>query len=162
MCKLSSNTILSKRSFVIPATSIYDYVEQIHTNWNHLPFLSGQLWIFPIIPSLSSWDQLSTDNLFTSSWPRCYWMIPSWYSHGNLTPRTRFARTRSVNFSLDLWSHRFSQNTNKEFLPSLHRPEILTIFSSYFGRNDDFIKSSWNCLTFMIWANKNKAAFSKV
>ena len=29
-----------------------------------------------------------------------------------------------------------------------HRAEILTIFGSYFGRNDDFINSFWNLLTF--------------
>ena len=29
-----------------------------------------------------------------------------------------------------------------------HRTEILTIFCLYFGRNDDFINSFWNCLTF--------------
>ena len=34
------------------------------------------------------------------------------------------------------------------FLPSLHRAEILTIFCSYFGRNDDFINLFWNLLTF--------------
>ena len=34
------------------------------------------------------------------------------------------------------------------FLPSLHRAEILTIFCLYFGRNDDFMNSFWNCLTF--------------
>ena len=52
---------------------------------------------------------------------------------------------------MNLWSHRFSQNTNKKlsgFLPSLHRAEILTIFRSYFGRNDDFINSFWSLLTF--------------
>ena len=52
---------------------------------------------------------------------------------------------------MNLWSHRFSQNMNKKlsrFLPSLHRAEILTIFCSYFGRNDDSINSFWNCLTF--------------
>ena len=51
---------------------------------------------------------------------------------------------------MNLWSHRFSQNTNKvlsRFLPSLHRTEILTIFRSYFGRNNDFINSFWNCMT---------------
>ena len=31
---------------------------------------------------------------------------------------------------------------------SHYRAEILTIFGSYFGRNDDFIKSFWNLLTF--------------
>ena len=42
---------------------------------------------------------------------------------------------------MNSWSHHFSQNTNKKlsgFLPSLHRAEILTIFCSYFERNDDF------------------------
>ena len=34
------------------------------------------------------------------------------------------------------------------FLPSLHRAVILRIFCSYFGRNDDFINSFRNCLTF--------------
>ena len=29
-----------------------------------------------------------------------------------------------------------------------YRSEILTIFCSYFGRNDDFINSFWNLLTF--------------
>ena len=51
---------------------------------------------------------------------------------------------------MNLWSHRFSKNTNKKlsrFLPSLYRAEILTIFCLYFGRNDDFINSFWNCLT---------------
>ena len=57
----------------------------------------------------------------------------------------------SGNFRMNLWSHRLSQNTNEKlsrFLPSLHRAEILTIFRSYFGRNDDFINSFWNLLTF--------------
>ena len=31
-----------------------------------------------------------------------------------------------------------------------YRAEILTIFRSYFGRNDDFIISFWNLLTFNI------------
>ena len=30
-----------------------------------------------------------------------------------------------------------------------YRAEILTIFGSYFGRNDDFINSFWNLLTFI-------------
>ena len=61
---------------------------------------------------------------------------------------------RSDIFRMNLWSQRFSQNTNKKlsrFLPSLHRAEILTIFRLYFGRNDDFINSFWNCLTFSIY-----------
>ena len=48
-------------------------------------------------------------------------------------------------FRMNLWSHRFFQNTKEN---SLHRAEILTIFRLYFGRNDDFINSFWNCLTF--------------
>ena len=67
------------------------------------------------------------------------------------------------NFRMNLWSHRFSQNTNKNllrFLPSLHdRVKILTIFPSYFGRNDNFIKSSWNCLTFIYFQKKLFAPF---
>ena len=58
----------------------------------------------------------------------------------------------SVNFRMNLWSHRFFQNMNKKllrFLPSLptqsRNPEI---FCSYLGRNDDFINSLWNLLTF--------------
>ena len=31
------------------------------------------------------------------------------------------------------------------------RAEILTIFRSYFGRNDDFGNSFWNLLTFRTW-----------
>ena len=53
---------------------------------------------------------------------------------------------RSVNFRMNLWSHRFSQNMNQNmnqgFLPcsiAQYWAEILTIFASYFGRNDDFI-----------------------
>ena len=52
---------------------------------------------------------------------------------------------------MNLWSHRFSQNVNKKlsgFLHSHYRAEILTIFGSHFGRNDDFINSFWNLLTF--------------
>ena len=52
---------------------------------------------------------------------------------------------------MNLWSHRFSQNTNKKmsrFLPSLHRAEILTNFRLYFRRNNDFMNSFWNCLIF--------------
>ena len=57
----------------------------------------------------------------------------------------------SVNFRMNLWSHCFSQNMNEKlsgFLPCIVRAEILAIFCSYFGRNDDFINSFWNCLTF--------------
>ena len=52
---------------------------------------------------------------------------------------------------MNLWNHCFSQNTNKKlsgFLPCVMRAEILTIYCSYFGRNDDFIYLFWNLLTF--------------
>ena len=51
---------------------------------------------------------------------------------------------------MNLWSHHFSQNTNKilsGFLPCLGRSEILIMFCSYFGRNVDFINSFWKKLT---------------
>ena len=58
---------------------------------------------------------------------------------------------------VNLWSHRFSKNTNKKlsgFLPcvvcTIVRAEILTIFCSYFGRNDGFTNSFWNLLTFSV------------
>ena len=46
---------------------------------------------------------------------------------------------------------------NIEFLPCTlphYRAEIFTIFGSYFGRNDDFIKSFWNLLTFSFQTKK--------
>ena len=46
------------------------------------------------------------------------------------------------------FEHFYYNNCIQGFLPSLHRAEILTIFRLYFGRNDDFIKSFWNWLTF--------------
>ena len=52
---------------------------------------------------------------------------------------------------MNLWSHHFSQNTNKKlsgFLPCVVRAEILIIFCLYSGRNDDMINSFWNWLTF--------------
>ena len=45
-----------------------------------------------------------------------------------------------------------SQNTKEtlsRFLPCVVRAEILTIFCSYFGRNDDFINLFWDLLTFI-------------
>ena len=42
---------------------------------------------------------------------------------------------------MNLWNHRFSQNTNKRLsrlLPSLHRAEPWQFFVSCFGRNDDW------------------------
>ena len=58
---------------------------------------------------------------------------------------------------MNLWNHRYSQNTNKKlsrFQPSLHRAEILTFFLFAFGRNGDFINSIWNCLTFRRTTNQ--------
>ena len=47
------------------------------------------------------------------------------------------------------WSHCFSKNMNQILLGFCSvRAEILTIFGSYFGRNDDFINSFCNLLTF--------------
>ena len=66
---------------------------------------------------------------------------------------------RSLKFRMNLWSHSFSQNTNEKlsgFLPCKVRVKILTIFCSYFGRNDDFIKSYWNQLTFSIFVIQNR------
>ena len=42
---------------------------------------------------------------------------------------------------------RFSTKYLSWFLPCVERAEILTIFPSYFGWNDDFINSFWNLLT---------------
>ena len=44
------------------------------------------------------------------------------------------------------------------FLPSLQWAEILAIFRLYFRRNDDFIKSFWNLLTFS--GNKKRNGYS--
>ena len=67
---------------------------------------------------------------------------------------THFIQTLSKGkFRMNVWSHPFSQNMNKKLSrlpPSLHTTEILTNFSLYFGRTDDFINSFWNCLTFRI------------
>ena len=49
---------------------------------------------------------------------------------------------RSVDFWMFLWSH------HQDFCPSQHREEILTIFSSCFGRKRNFINSFRNLLTF--------------
>ena len=57
---------------------------------------------------------------------------------------------------MSLWSHRFSQSLNQILYVRIsalytvphYRAEILTIFGSYFGRNDDFIISFWKLLTF--------------
>ena len=55
----------------------------------------------------------------------------------------------SVILRKNLWSHRFSQNTNKKFAlySASKNPDN---FCSYFGRNDDFISSFWNQLTFIL------------
>ena len=70
---------------------------------------------------------------------------------------------------MSLWSHRFFQNC-QDFCPVYCRAEILTIFCSYFGRNDDFINSFWNLLIFTMlpfdqkrkpWVNNNINNFNK-
>ena len=43
---------------------------------------------------------------------------------------------------------KYEQKNCQDFFPVYCRAEILTIFRSYFGRNDDFINSFWNLLTF--------------
>ena len=58
---------------------------------------------------------------------------------------------RSVNFRMSLWSNCFFQNTYEKlsgFLPCVVRAEIFKTFCSYYGRNDGFINSCWNLLTF--------------
>ena len=64
---------------------------------------------------------------------------------------------------MNLWNHRFTQNPNKKlsgFLPCVVRAEIFTIFCSDFGRNDDYINSFWNWLTFTS-PSGNKSPSSK-
>ena len=41
-----------------------------------------------------------------------------------------------------------------------YRAEILTIFGSYFGRNDDFINFFWNLMTFINASKKAKQSIS--
>ena len=82
--------------------------------------------------------------------PKLFWPLVRNHCSSDLEKRLKFkAEGREfskflrslkvrVNFRMNLWSHRFSQNTDKKlskFLPSLHRAEILTIFHSNFGRN---------------------------
>ena len=55
---------------------------------------------------------------------------------------------------MNLWSHRFSQKISQDFCPH-YTTEILPIFCLYFGRNDDFINSFWNCLTFTMYRKSN-------
>ena len=51
-------------------------------------------------------------------------------------------------FLLNLYGHMpldfivlYRRQFQNEFMPLLHRAEVLTIFCSYFGRNDDFMNS---------------------
>ena len=55
---------------------------------------------------------------------------------------------------MNLWSHRFSKKMISAVctVPQ-YRAEILTMFGSYFGWNDDFINSFWNLLTFSLAEN---------
>ena len=50
--------------------------------------------------------------------------------------------------SSKIWMKNF-----KDIYPEVYRAEILTVFCSYFGRNDNFINSFWNLLTFSIFWN---------
>ena len=75
--------------------------------------------------------------------------------HGDEAKKIKMADSKKGHFRMNLWGQCFSQNTNKKlsgFLPycseAHSRAEILIIFRSYFGRNNDFINSFWNCLIF--------------
>ena len=71
-----------------------------------------------------------------------------------LSVTSSIPRVRCKGQSISEWIYeiyRFSQNMNKKlsrFLPSLYKAEILTIFCSYFVRNEDFINKFWDYLTF--------------
>ena len=89
------------------------------------------------------------------------WQTPCFHSHGSkskflelksnwLTSFLKYWLVVLRKVRLNLWSHRFSQMRTKKmsgFLPCVVRAEILTIFCSYFGRNDVFINSFGNYLT---------------
>ena len=76
--------------------------------------------------------------------------------------------TTSVNFRMNLWSHRFSQNTIQilwGFLPCTvphYRAEILTIFGSYFGRHDDLKNLFWNLLTFSTYHTLVQCEYNQI
>ena len=60
---------------------------------------------------------------------------------------------RSINFRKKRWSHCFSKNVNQklEFCPVVWHStgqKSVQFLGSCFGRNDDFINSFWNLLTF--------------
>jgi hypothetical protein len=59
--------------------SFNNYVDQVLSNFNHLPPSSGQLWTFYLLSTLCLRDQAwtSNDHQPTSSCPRNYWMTPS-------------------------------------------------------------------------------------
>ena len=64
---------------------------------------------------------------------------------------------------MNLWSHRFSQNMDKKFvrISSLRTTEQKSWqFFVCFGRNDDFIYSFWNWLTFTTNTLKYLKTFS--
>ena len=71
---------------------------------------------------------------------------------------------------MNLWSHGFPKiwtKNCKDFCPVVwqYRAKILAIFGSYFGKNDDFINSFWNLLTykylFLFWLFRHLSYFSK-
>ena len=60
-----------------------------------------------------------------------------WSEEPEIKSKQASKRNRTLNFRMNLWSHRFSQNM-------YFRAEILTIAGSHFRRNDDFINSFWS------------------
>ena len=85
---------------------------------------------------LCKWKRLSRES--------SDWKERKWWSH--LT--VRFLNILKVSkvqneFMMSPFLPKYEPNTVPHY-----RAEILTIFGSYFGRNDDFINSYWNLLTF--------------
>ena len=100
-----------------------------------------------IDPLYLSWVNIISPKIVGSAITSAQWKVASVHNHNLGSDWIRFIiSSRSDNFRIKSWSHCFSQNTNKKlswFLPSLHKAEILTIFCSYFGKNDDFINPFW-------------------
>ena len=88
------------------------------------------------------------------SWPKTLPMLSvgSWNSttETHLLHRGAFCQ---FPFRWIYYCHSSSKSTGKETGKTqnsavVYRADILTIFRSYFGRNDDFINSFWSLLTF--------------
>ena len=82
------------------------------------------------------------------------WFLPSWYT---VHFRARLGSTKGQKISEWIYevivSPKIWTKNCKNFCPVVlhtaqYRAEILTIFGSYFGGNNDFIYSFWNLLTF--------------